>query len=118
MAMLLSRQREGRAAAMSARDALRMATRGGATALGRAGEIGKLTVGANADVSVWRIDTLPYAGVLDDPVSGLMHCGPAWAWHTIVGGRFVVRDGQLVTVDIPRALRSHRRAAERLQHAG
>jgi cytosine/adenosine deaminase-related metal-dependent hydrolase len=115
MAMLLSRQREGRADAMTARDALRMATRGGALALGRDGEIGQLTVGANADVSVWRVDTLPYAGVLDDPVTGLMHCGPAWAWHTLVGGKFVVRDGRLATVDVPRALQRHRAAAARVQ---
>lgn len=114
-AMLLSRQREGRASAMSARDAIRMATRGGAGALGREGEIGQLSVGANADVSVWRVNTLPYAGVLDDPVTGLMHCGPAWAWHTIVGGRFVVRDGELVTVDVPTALEMHRAAAARVQ---
>lgn len=116
MAMLLGRQREGRASAMTARDALRMATRGGAAALGRTGEIGQLSLGANADVSVWRMDTLPYAGVLDDVVSGLMHGGPATAWHTIVGGRFVVRDGELVTVDVPETLRAHRRAAHRLQH--
>lgn len=115
MAMLLSRQREGRATAMSARDALRMTTRGGAKALGREGEIGQLAVGANADISVWRTDTLPYAGVLNDPLTGLMQCGPASAWHTIVGGRFVVRDGQLATVDIPRALARHRLAARRVQ---
>ncbi|MEE6166526.1 MULTISPECIES: amidohydrolase family protein [unclassified Mycolicibacterium] len=114
-AMLLSRQREGRATAMSARDALRMATRGGARALGREGEIGQLTVGANADISVWRVDTLPYAGVLNDPITGLMQCGPTWAWHTIVGGRFVVRAGELVTVHVPRALEHHRRASERVQ---
>lgn len=118
MAMLLSRQREGRASAMSARDALRMATRGGARALGRDGEIGQLTVGANADVSVWRVDTLPYAGVLDDPVTGLMQCGPASAWHTIVGGEFVVRAGELVTVEVSRALARHRSAAMRLQGFG
>ena len=118
MAMLLSRQREGRATAMSARDALRMATRGGARALGREGEIGQLAVGANADISVWRVDTLPYAGVLNDPITGLMQCGPTWAWHTIVGGRFVVRDGEPVTVDVPRVLDRHRRAAERVQRGG
>ncbi|MGR0218728.1 amidohydrolase family protein [Agromyces sp. ZXT2-6] len=117
LAMLLSRQREGRATAMSARAALRMATRGGARALGREGEIGQLTVGTNADVSVWRIDTLPYAGVLDDHLTGLMHCGPAWAWHTIVGGRFVVREQQVVTIDVGSALERHERASRRLQAA-
>jgi 8-oxoguanine deaminase len=116
MAMLLSRQREGRATAMSARAALRMATRGGAAVLGRSGEIGQLTVGANADVFPWRVDTLPYAGVLDDPITGLMQCGPAWAWHTIVGGRFVVLDGVPVTVDLATVLERHRAAALLVQH--
>jgi 8-oxoguanine deaminase len=55
------------------------------------------------------------AGVLNDPITGLMQCGPAWAWHTIVGGRFVVRDGEPVTVDVARALEHHRRASERVQ---
>jgi 8-oxoguanine deaminase len=52
-----------------------------------------------------------------NPITGLMQCGPTWAWHTIVGGRFVVRDGEPVTVDLPRVLERHRRAAERLQQA-
>ena len=59
---------------------------------------------------------LPYAGVLDDPITGLMQCGPAWAWHTIVGGRFVVRDGLPITVDLSTVLERHRAAALRVQH--
>jgi cytosine/adenosine deaminase-related metal-dependent hydrolase len=90
----------------------------GAAALGRRGEIGELTVGANADFSVWRVAALPYAGVLDDPLTGLMQCGPAWAWHTIVGGLFVVRDGVPVTVDLPTLLERHRNAAVRVQRGG
>jgi 8-oxoguanine deaminase len=65
---------------------------------------------------VWRVDTLPHAGVLDDPITVLMQGGPAWAWHTIVGGRFVVRDGLPITVDLPTVLKRHRAAALRVQH--
>ena len=112
--MLLSRQREGRATAMS--DATRCGWRPAGVRAHSAARVRSVSSrsAANADISVWRVDTLPYAGVLNDPITGLMQCGPTWAWHTIVGGRFVVRDGEPVTVDVPRVLDRHRRAAERV----
>ncbi|MGW1001833.1 amidohydrolase family protein [Streptomyces sp. NPDC002520] len=116
-AMLLARLRGQSAEAMPAREALWMATRGSARAIGRDGEIGVLRAGACGDLAVWRMDTLPYAGALADPVTALLNCGPTWAWHTVVGGRFLVESGEPQVPGLDDTLRRHRRAAHRIQHA-
>jgi cytosine/adenosine deaminase-related metal-dependent hydrolase len=113
-AMLLGRMRHG-PDQMSARDALEVATRGGAACLGRSGELGELSVGAAADVVVWPMDGLQFAGALSDPISGWLRCGPTAAKHTIINGRFVVRDGLLVAADLEEKLVWHRRVATRMQ---
>ncbi len=92
--MLLGRMREG-AAGFSARDALEIATRGGAGCLGRTGEIGELSVGACGDVTVWPLEGIRFAGAHSDPIDAWVRCGPLSPRHTIVHGRFVVRDGAL-----------------------
>jgi cytosine/adenosine deaminase-related metal-dependent hydrolase len=116
-ALLLGRLRHG-AAAMTARDALEMATLGGAACLGRQGEIGELTVGAAGDLVVWPLDGFQYAGALTDPVEALLRCGPNAPRHTIVAGVPVVRDGQLVNPGGADVLRRHREVASRLQGLG
>ena len=83
--------------ALTAREALRLATRGGARLLGREGELGSIEVGKLADLAFWRLDDLAGAGV-DDPVGALVLGAPRLA-HLVVGGRFVVRDGVLLTAD-------------------
>jgi cytosine/adenosine deaminase-related metal-dependent hydrolase len=113
-AMLLGRLRHG-PARVGARQALDLATRGGATCLGREGEIGQLRVGACGDVVVWGLDGVVFAGALDDPIEALLRCGPASARHTIVGGRFLVEGGRLVHTGVDDMLRRHRAAAGRLQ---
>jgi cytosine/adenosine deaminase-related metal-dependent hydrolase len=113
-AMLLAKLRDG-AHAGTARMALEMATLGGAGCLGREGEIGVLAPGAVADVAIWRLQGPAFAGALADPVEAWLRCGPVSAWHTIVNGRFVVRDGELVHPDIHRALRNHAEHAARIQ---
>jgi cytosine/adenosine deaminase-related metal-dependent hydrolase len=102
---------------MSARDALEVATRGGAACLGRAGEIGELSVGACGDVAVWPLDGVRYAGALSDPVEAWLRCGPASARHTVVGGRLVVEDGVPVHGGLEEQLAAHRRVSERMQAA-
>ena len=92
-AMLQGKLRHG-AAAMSARDALEIATRGGAACLGRTGEIGELSVGACGDLVVWSLTGPAFAGALSDPVEAWLRCGPSAAKHTVVAGRSVVLDGQ------------------------
>ena len=114
LALLLSKLSSG-ADAATARDALEMATRGGAACLGRQGELGQLSVGAAGDLVAWRLDGVAYAGAVSDPVEALLRCGPASACHTVVGGRLVVEGGQLVSNQIDDRLRRHRAAASRLQ---
>jgi cytosine/adenosine deaminase-related metal-dependent hydrolase len=113
-AMLLAKLRHG-AAAATARTSLEMATLGGAGCLGREGELGVLTVGAVADLAVWRLTGPSFSGAESDPIEAWLRCGPAAAWHTIVHGRFVVRDGQAVHPDLPHVLRSHAAHARRIQ---
>ena len=113
-AMLLAKLRDG-AAAGTARMALECATTGGAGCLGRDGEIGVLAVGAVADFAVWRLDGPLFAGALADPIEAWLRCGPTAAWHTIVAGKFVVRDGRPVHADLDQQLRQHGRHAARIQ---
>jgi cytosine/adenosine deaminase-related metal-dependent hydrolase len=113
-AMLQGKLRHG-AGAMSARDALEMATRGGAACLGRSGEIGELSVGACGDLVVWPLTGPAFAGALSDPVEAWLRCGPVAARHTVVAGRLVVQDGVPVRAGLDEQLAVHRRVAQRLQ---
>ena len=114
-AMLLAKLRDG-AGAGTARMALEVATLGGAGCLGREGEIGVLAPGAVGDVTVWRLDGPIFAGAIADPIEGWLRCGPTSAWHTVVNGRFVVRDGRIVDdANLTDALRRHRVEATRIQ---
>ena len=104
MAMLLLRVARG-ADAMSAREALRVATRGGAAVLGRA-DLGSLEVGKRADFAVWDLSGIQNAGSWD-PVAGLVLCSPQRVRDLWVEGRAVVRQGQLVAVDERRIVERH-----------
>jgi cytosine/adenosine deaminase-related metal-dependent hydrolase len=117
LAMLQGKLASG-ASAMTARTALEVATRGGAGCLGREGELGELSVGAVGDIAVWPLDGPAFAGVLDDPIEGWLRCGPTAARDTIVGGRLVVRNGELVSPKVEEMLAGHRAAARRFQPHG
>ena len=116
LAMLLAKLRDG-ADAFAARDALEMATLGGAACLGRTGELGELTLGAVGDVVAWKLDGPAFAGVLDDPIEGWLRCGPVGAHHTIVAGVAIVEAGELVSARLDEMLDAHRRIARRFQPA-
>jgi cytosine/adenosine deaminase-related metal-dependent hydrolase len=116
-AMLLAKLRDG-AAAGTARMALEMATRGGAACLGRQGELGVLQPGAVADLAVWSLTGPAFAGALADPVEAWLRCGPVTARDTIVHGRPVVRDGNLVSPRVGEMLAAHSRLARRVQRLG
>lgn len=106
MAMLLQRA-GGNAGALTARQALELATRGGARVLGRASEIGQLAPGFAADFAAFPLDTPMMAGTQWDPVAGLIFCGPQRAAFTVVKGRVVVREGRVTTVDMRKTLARH-----------
>jgi cytosine/adenosine deaminase-related metal-dependent hydrolase len=116
-AMLQGKLRHG-AGSTSARDALEMATRGGAACLGRPGEIGELSVGACGDLVVWGLDGPQFAGALSDAIEAWLRCGPVAARHTVVGGRLVVEDGVPVHGGLEEQLAVHRRVSDRMQSAG
>jgi cytosine/adenosine deaminase-related metal-dependent hydrolase len=110
-ALLVARGRGG-PRALTAREALRLGTRGGAAVLGR-DDIGSLAPGKRADIAVWRIDGLELAGA-DDPVAGLVLSGPHRVDRLYVGGAAVVRDGHLVRADEAEIAREQRAQAKRL----
>jgi cytosine/adenosine deaminase-related metal-dependent hydrolase len=113
-AMLLQRVARG-ADAMSAREALEIATLGGASVLGR-DDLGALAPGKRADFAVWPATGIETSGAWD-PVAALILCGPHRARDTYVEGRAVVRGGQVVTIDLDATLRQHRQLAARLMEA-
>ncbi len=111
MAMLLQRVARG-ADAMSAREVLEVATLGGARVLGR-DDLGSLEPGKRADLAIWDLSGVEAAGSWD-PVAALVLCGPTRVRDLMVEGRQVVRDGQIVTLDLPRLLERQRGLARRL----
>lgn len=98
---------------MTARTALELATRGGAAVLGRS-DIGSLEVGKCADFFAVDLHQLGFAGALHDPLAALVFCAPVQADYTVVGGRFIVKEGQLQTADLPVLVEQHNQAATRL----
>lgn len=123
-AMLLSRVREGVTGfslsndptrkLMTARQALWLGTRGGAAVLGRT-DIGSLEAGKCADFFALNLNTLDLAGgAVHDPVAAVVFCQPRRVDYTVVGGRFIVREGQLLPVDERELAARQNRAAKRL----
>ncbi len=99
-------------AEMTPRDALRLATRGGAQVLGRAHDLGQIKAGYCADLALFRLDTVAMAGAaVHDPVGALLLCASGPADHTIVHGRVLVRAGQLTSLDLPPLVERHNRHA-------
>jgi cytosine/adenosine deaminase-related metal-dependent hydrolase len=110
-ALLVARGRGG-PTALTARDALRLGTRGGAAVL-RRDDIGSLEVGKRADIAVWRTDGLEFGGA-EDLVASLVFSGPHRVDRLLVAGRDVVRGGSLVNADEQEIAREHRKQAARL----
>jgi len=108
--MLLQRVSRG-ADAMSAREALEIATRGGAEVLGRP-DCGQIAMGKRADIAIWDVSGIESAGSWDS--AALLLAGPMRVRHLLVEGRQVVRDGQMVTIDLPKVVENQNRLARRL----
>jgi len=109
---------ESRADRLSAREALELATRGGAQVL-RRDDIGSLEPGKAADLVAFRIDDLAHAGALSDPVAALATCAPTHVWLSVVNGRIIVEDGELRTVQVEPLVERHNRISRgMLERAG
>ncbi|NQD55993.1 8-oxoguanine deaminase, partial [Pseudomonas sp. CM25] len=99
--------------AMTAREALEIATLGGAKVLNR-NDIGALAPGMVADFVAFDLGHVAYAGGHHDPLAALVFCTPTQVHTSVINGRVVVKDGQLATVDLPRVLERHNQLARRL----
>lgn len=122
-AMLASRVRAGIMGAslsrgvvpplMTARQALEISTRGSASVLGRS-DIGSLEAGKCADFFALNLNKIDYAGAIHDPVAATVFCAPVKVDHTIVGGKFVVKDGEMVNLEVGKLVEEHNRLAVEL----
>lgn len=99
--------------AMTAREALEIATLGGAKVLNR-DDIGALAPGMAADFVAFDLRQIAFAGALHDPLAALVFCAPSQVSHSVINGRPVVRDGQLLSVDLPLVIERHNRLAHQL----
>ena len=93
---------------MTAREALEIATRGGAAVLGRT-DIGALAPGMCADFFSIDLNTVDYAGALNDPVAATVFCAPQKTRYTVIDGRVIVEDGRVTTVDMEPVIEAHNR---------
>ncbi|OJY20656.1 8-oxoguanine deaminase [Pandoraea sp. 64-18] len=114
-ALLLQRVGFG-PSAMTAREALEIATVGGARVLGR-DDIGVLAPGMAADFVAFDTRGIGMAGGLHDPVAALVFCNPGQAAYSVVNGRVVVREGRLATLDLPSLVTRHNALARQLAEA-
>jgi len=105
---------ESRADRMSAREALELATLGGAAVLQR-DDIGSLEAGKAADLVAFRIDGLHHAGALGDPVAALLTCAPGPAWLSMINGRVLIENGELKGVNLGALVEKHNRISLGMQ---
>ncbi|HEY5895184.1 MAG TPA: 8-oxoguanine deaminase [Chthoniobacterales bacterium] len=111
---LLSQSHPARAGEwMTAREALELATLGGAKVLGR-NDIGSLEPGKCADFFSLNLHAINYAGALHDPVAAVVFCAPEKPKYTVINGKVVVKDGEIVTVDMAPVVETHNRCAAQL----
>ena len=114
---LLLQRATGDPAALSAREALEMATRGGASVLGRK-DIGVIAAGMSADIVAYRLDQVGMAGALHDPVAALVFCQPSSVDLSLINGEIVVEDGVLLTAELPALIEEHNQLSAQLIQGG
>jgi 8-oxoguanine deaminase len=113
-AFLLQRSRYG-VNAVSHIDALRWATKGSAACAGRT-DIGEIAAGKMADLALFKLDELRFSGS-GDPLAALVLCGAHRADHVMIGGRWIVKNGEIPGLDQAELIKRHSAAARRLQSA-
>jgi len=111
-AFLLQRARYG-VSRVSHKDALRWATKGSAACVGRP-ELGEIAVGKMADLALFKLDELRFSGS-GDPLAALVLCGAHRADRVMVGGRWIVKDGEIPDLDLAALMKRHSAAARALQ---
>lgn len=99
--------------AMTAREALEIATLGGAKVLNR-NDIGALAVGMSADFVAFDLRQIAFAGALHDPLAALVFCAPSQVAHSVINGKQVVKDGHLLSIDLPLVIERHNQLAHKL----
>jgi len=109
MALYLARV-QGGAPSMTPEEAIEIATLGGARALGRAHDLGSLEPGKCADIALFPASDLWSSGA-ENPLHALLLCFPRTVDHLVVGGRIVVKNGQIPGIDIPELIEAHSRCA-------
>ncbi|MBI3731484.1 MAG: 8-oxoguanine deaminase [Burkholderiales bacterium] len=114
-AMLLQRVGFG-PDAMTARQSLEIATLGGAKVLNR-DDIGALKPGMSADIVMFNLKQIGFAGAWHDPVAALVFCTPSNVAYSIINGRVVVREGHIASIDLPVVMERHNRLAHQLAEA-
>ncbi|MDR3426185.1 8-oxoguanine deaminase [Silvimonas sp.] len=112
-ALLLQRVHHCRPDVLSAREALEMATRGGAAVLNR-DDIGQIRPGFAADLIAFDLNTLSFAGGLHDPVAALLLCASSDVSFSMINGQAVIVDGQLQTLELPTLIGRHNALARQL----
>jgi len=110
--MLLQRV-NSKASSMTAREALKVATRGGASVLNR-DDIGVLAPGYAADITAFKRNNVDFSGSDWDPVASLVFCGPGKANYTIINGKIIVSEGQLTTVPMEKLIHEHNKLSHNL----
>ncbi|MEO0432038.1 MAG: 8-oxoguanine deaminase [Cyanobacteria bacterium J06656_5] len=115
-AFLLARVREQSAAAITARETLELATRGGAAVLGR-DDIGYLAPGMSADFIAFNLDTPAFVGSHHDVVAALIFCQPPSVDYSFINGRKVIDQGRLVTVQMEKLIETCNRLAGELRQS-
>lgn len=107
----------GKPDAMSAREALRLATRGGAEVLGR-DDIGYLAPGMSADFIAINLNQVAFAGAVHDPVAAMVLCQPPGVDYSVINGKVVVENGHLTTIDLMPTLERHNQIAMQMVRGG
>ena len=115
-AMLLQRV-GGNPTALSGREALEIATLGGASVL-RRNDIGAIAPSMSADFIGFRLDTIAFAGALHDPIAALTFCASSTVDLSVINGRVVIKEGQLLTVDVPVLVERHNQISQSLINGG
>jgi cytosine/adenosine deaminase-related metal-dependent hydrolase len=110
---LYAQRAGGDPAALTARQSLELATRGGASVLGR-DDVGALAVGMAGDFVSINTDTLAFAGALHDPLAALILCAPQTVDYNVINGRVIVRDGQLTTLELHPVIERQNKMARQL----